>query len=35
LAPWIEAPDVEVLGSLVALEDWFKGPKVNFKFGRK
>jgi len=24
-----------VVGAFVALEDWFKGPKVNLKLGRK
>ena len=23
LSPWFESPDVEVLGAVVALEDWF------------
>jgi len=35
LAPWIETPDVEVLASIVATEEWTKGPKINFVYGRK
>jgi hypothetical protein len=35
LNSWVDIPDVEVLGAVVAIEDWFKGPKINFSFGRK
>lgn len=30
LRSWATIPDVEVLSSIVAIEEWFKGPKVNF-----
>jgi hypothetical protein len=29
------APDIEVLGALVAIEGWFDGPKIGYQSGRK